>query len=68
VVAVDATRVCVEENPKITGAHADPEKIGVTAAELLLKRSDTGDESLYGCAASVAFDSSRNFSEAPTGA
>jgi DNA-binding LacI/PurR family transcriptional regulator len=46
VVAVDATRVCVEENPKITGAHADPEKIGVTAAELLLKRADTEDESL----------------------
>jgi LacI family transcriptional regulator len=46
VVAVDATRVCVEENPKITGAHADPEKIGVTAAELLLKRADAEDESL----------------------
>ena len=45
-VAVDATRVCVEENPKIAGADADPEKIGVTAAELLLRRSDTEDESL----------------------
>jgi LacI family transcriptional regulator len=46
VVAVDATRVCEEEHPQITGAHADPEKIGVTAAELLLKRADSEDESL----------------------
>ena len=46
VVAVDATRVCEEEHPQITGAHADPEKIGVTAAELLLKRLDSEDESL----------------------
>jgi LacI family transcriptional regulator len=46
VVAVDATRVCEEEYPQITGAHADPEKAGVTAAELLLKRADSGDESL----------------------
>jgi LacI family transcriptional regulator len=37
VVAIDATRLCVEEHPQITGAHADPEKIGITAAELLLK-------------------------------
>ena len=37
VVAIDATRLCVEEYPQITGAHADPEKIGTTAAELLLK-------------------------------
>ena len=46
VVAVDATRVCEEEHPQITGAHADPERIGVTAAELLLKRADSEDESL----------------------
>jgi len=46
VVAVDATRVCEEEHPQITGAHADPEKIGVTAAELLLRRADSEDESL----------------------
>src|SRR5437667_2130525 len=37
VVTVDATRVCVEEHPQITGAHADPEKIGQKAAELLLQ-------------------------------
>src|ERR1051325_1846372 len=37
VVAVDATRVCVEELPTITGAHADPERMGAQAAELLLK-------------------------------
>jgi LacI family transcriptional regulator len=46
VVAVDATRVCEEEHPQITGAHADPEKIGVTAAGLLLKSADSEDESL----------------------
>ena len=46
VVAVDATRVCEEEHPQITGAHADPEKVGMTAAELLLKRTDPEDESL----------------------
>ncbi len=46
VVAVDATRVCEEEHPQITGAHADPERVGVTAAELLLKRADSEDESL----------------------
>jgi LacI family transcriptional regulator len=38
-VALDATRVCVEEHPQITGAHADPEKMGARAAELLLNRA-----------------------------
>jgi LacI family transcriptional regulator len=46
VVAADATRVCEEEHPQITGAHADPEKLGVTASQLLLKRVDSEDESL----------------------
>jgi LacI family transcriptional regulator, galactose operon repressor len=46
VVAVDATRVCEEEHPQITGAHADPEKIGVTAAELLINHLDSAEESL----------------------
>jgi LacI family transcriptional regulator len=46
VVAVDATRVCVEEHPQITGAHADPEKMGLTAAELLLRRREPGNETL----------------------
>jgi LacI family transcriptional regulator len=43
VVAADATRICVEENPQITGAHADPERIGVTAAELLMRYGETKD-------------------------
>lgn len=43
VVAIDATRICVEENPQITGSHADPEKTGVTAAELLLRSADFKD-------------------------
>ncbi len=46
VVAVDATRVCVEEHPEITGANADPEKMGAKAAELLLKNLGEEDESL----------------------
>lgn len=46
VVAVDATRVCVEEHPQITGAHADPETMGRTAAELLLRRREPGNETL----------------------
>ena len=46
VVAADATRICVEEHPQITGAHADPEKIGVTAAELLMRSAETKDEIL----------------------
>ena len=43
VVAVDATRVCVEERPEITGAHSDPEKMGITAAELLVKSVNSQD-------------------------
>lgn len=46
VVAVDATGVCEEEHPQITGAHADPEKIGTVAAELLLKHADSAHENL----------------------
>jgi LacI family transcriptional regulator len=41
--AIDATRICVEEHPQITGAHADPEKVGLTAAELLLRSLDARD-------------------------
>ena len=47
VVAVDAARVCVEEHPQLTSAHADPEKIGQTAAELLLKRGERNDQDLF---------------------
>ena len=46
VVAVDATRVCVEEHPQITGANADPEKMGAKAAELLLQAGDQTDDTL----------------------
>jgi len=41
--AIDATRICVEEHPELTGSHADPEKVGMTAAELLLRSIDTND-------------------------
>jgi LacI family transcriptional regulator len=44
--AIDATRVCVEEHPEITGANADPEKMGAKAAELLLKNVGEEDDSL----------------------
>lgn len=46
VAALDATRVCVEEHPTITGAHADPEKMGARAAELLLNQERGQDDSL----------------------
>jgi LacI family transcriptional regulator len=43
VVAIDATNLCTEEHPQITGAHADPEKIGITAANLLLESAEKKD-------------------------
>lgn len=46
VVAVDATRICEEEHPQITGAHADPERIGTTAADLLMRSAEEKDEIL----------------------
>jgi LacI family transcriptional regulator len=46
VVAVDATRICLEEHPQITGANADPEKMGAKAAELLLQAANQKDEAL----------------------
>ncbi len=46
VVALDATRVCVEEHPEITGANADPERMGSKAAELLFQSASDEDQSL----------------------
>jgi len=46
VVAIDATGACEEEFPRITGAHTDPEKVGLVAAELLVKNTKAGDEDL----------------------
>ena len=46
VVAIDATRVCVEEHPQITGANADPEKMGAKAAEILLQAANQKEEAL----------------------
>ena len=46
VVAVDATRVCVEEHPQITGANADPERMGAQAAELLVQAANQKDDAL----------------------
>jgi LacI family transcriptional regulator len=45
VVAIDATRVCEEEHPQITGANADPEKMGAKAAEILLQTASQTDGS-----------------------
>ena len=42
--AVDATRICTEEHPFITGASADPEAMGRKTAELLLGSSGEPDE------------------------
>lgn len=44
VVAVDATRVCVEEEPHITCASANPEMLGETAARLLLESTGADEE------------------------
>ena len=44
VAAIDATRVCKEEDPQITGASADPEAMGRKTADLLLGASGTPDE------------------------
>jgi LacI family transcriptional regulator len=46
VVALDATRVCTEEHPQITGAHSDPERIGAKAAEILLQSRETEQDEL----------------------
>ncbi len=45
-VAIDATRVCVEEHPEITGANADPEKMGAKAADLLQQSASDEFQSL----------------------
>ncbi len=42
--AVDATRICTEEHPFITGASADPEAMGRKTAELLLQTTGADDE------------------------
>lgn len=42
--AIDATRICTEENPFITGASADPELMGHKTAELLLNATGQPDE------------------------
>ncbi len=43
-VAVDATRICTEEHPHITGASADPEAMGRKTAELILNATGEPDE------------------------
>ncbi len=43
-VAIDATRVCVEEEPHITCASTVPEKLGETAARVLLDSTGAEDE------------------------
>ena len=43
-VAIDATRVCVEEEPHITCASTVPEKLGEMAAKLLLESTGAEDE------------------------
>lgn len=45
VVAIDATRICEEEHPQITGANTDPEKMGAKAAEILLQTAGQSDGS-----------------------
>ncbi len=44
IVAVDATRVCEEDEPMITGAGADPEQMGRKAGELVIASTGLDDE------------------------
>lgn len=44
--AVDASRVCRVEHPRITCAAADPEKLGTTAAMLLIEHRGEAAENL----------------------
>jgi LacI family transcriptional regulator len=44
VVAVDATRVCVEDAPHISSAGANPERMGAVAGELILNSTGAEDE------------------------
>jgi LacI family transcriptional regulator len=44
VVACDGTYICEDEEPTLTGAYADPEKIGACAGELLLRATGKPDE------------------------
>lgn len=44
IAAVDATRICTEEHPFITGASADPEAMGRKTAELILGASGDPEE------------------------
>jgi LacI family transcriptional regulator len=46
IVAIDATRVCVEEEPHITCASTVPEKLGEAAARLILD-GESGPEGAY---------------------
>ena len=46
VVAIDATRVCVEEEPHITCASTVPEKLGEAAARIILS-DESGVEGAY---------------------
>lgn len=46
IAAVDASRVCRIEQPNITCAAADPEKLGETAALLLIENRGRSDENL----------------------
>jgi LacI family transcriptional regulator len=44
IVAFDRSRIGVEEHPTLTSAGAEPEKMGVVAAELLLKSTGEANE------------------------
>lgn len=46
VVAVDDSRVCIDEEPAITRAAANPERLGAVAAELLLSTAAASGERL----------------------
>ena len=47
IVATDMTRVCEEIHPYLTGASADPERIGQKAAELLTQHPEDHEDHVF---------------------
>ncbi len=65
--AVDATSLCTEEQPYLTGASADPEALGRKAAELLMAASGE-DEEVYSDAILPSRLTVRDTTKAPASA
>ena len=65
IAAIDATRVSVEEEPHITCASTVPEKLGESAAHLLLNSSGADDESYQTLVLAAQFHAGTTTGRAP---